>query len=101
MESLGIHDSRSYKCAIILFYCRCSLSYQNNQQFTTKDRDTDEWSDNCAVDYHGAWWYKSCLDSNLNGEYFRERQNHGKGVWWNDWQYNLLKRVKMKIRPNI
>ncbi|PIK44917.1 putative ficolin-2 [Apostichopus japonicus] len=43
-----------------------------NQQFTTKDSDNDVYSSNCAVYYHGAWWYKSCSYS-LNGNYHAPR----------------------------
>ncbi|XP_025100001.1 ficolin-1-like [Pomacea canaliculata] len=47
-----------------------SLQYHNNQSFSTFDRDNDKWSDgNCAVAIHGAWWYKICHETNLNGRY--------------------------------
>ncbi|MCL4125629.1 UNVERIFIED_CONTAM: hypothetical protein GTU68_014665 [Idotea baltica] len=45
-----------------------SLSYHNNESFSTKDADND--SDdyqNCAETRQGAWWYNGCTDSNLNG----------------------------------
>ena len=29
----------------------------NNSPFTTKDRDYDPYSGNCAEMYLGAWWY--------------------------------------------
>ena len=77
--------------------------YHNNQQFTTKDRDNDERSDvNCAIDYHGAWWYGDCYESNLNGKYFRGGQIEYQGVTWFSWKkdYQSLKGVIMKIRPN-
>ena len=81
-----------------------SLSYQNNQQFTTKDRENDvaSWG-NCAVIFHGAWWYTACYSSNLNGKYFRDGQINNRGVVWRTWGKDLysLKEVKMKIRPNL
>ena len=38
--------------------------------FSTKDRDHDvsnRDSQNCAQEYHGAWWYHGCHRANLNG----------------------------------
>ena len=88
-----------------LIYCipGDSLNYNKNQPFTTKDHDNDGWSKgNCAVRYHGAWWYKSCYAANLNGKYFRNEQINRKGVVWRRWprDYYSLKAVQMKIRPN-
>ena len=77
-----------------------SFNYHNNRQFSTKDRDNDESSGNCAS-ARGAFWYGNCAHANLNGEY----QGNGKysviGVWWAHWKNNLsLKRVEIKIKPN-
>ena len=44
-----------------------SLSYHNGRKFSTRDQDNDNWGSNCAVSYKGAWWFKSCHHSNLNG----------------------------------
>ena len=44
-----------------------SLSQQNGKKFSTKDKDEDSWSGNCAVSNKGAWWYSACHTSNLNG----------------------------------
>ena len=79
-----------------------ALFYHNNLQFTTKDRDNDERNGNCAVVYHGAWWYRSCYNSNLNGKYLRGGRLNIQGIVWFYWKgyYYSLKRVNMKIRPN-
>ena len=71
--------------------------------FTTRDQDNDNQGGyNCAINYKGAWWYKRCHRSNLNGLYLRG--NHftsANGVNWKDWKgYKYsLKRTEMKIRP--
>ncbi|GFR58142.1 fibrinogen-like protein 1 [Elysia marginata] len=46
-----------------------SLSYHKGRQFSTRNRDNDAISENCAVNHIGAWWYGSCLSSNLNGKW--------------------------------
>eukprot|EP00795_Rhopilema_esculentum_P017573 gene17573-9205_t len=79
-----------------------SLSYSNGQKFSTKDKDYDSDLDSCAVQYHGAWWYKSCHYSNLNGKYLNgSHTSAGDGVnWWSFKGYfNSLKRTVMKIKP--
>ena len=78
-----------------------SLAYHNNMAFSTKDRDNDKRSDeNCATRYTGAWWYKSCHYSNLNGKYLGNTQSN-KGNRWYHFHSNSqnLKKSEMKIRP--
>ena len=80
-----------------------SLSYHRGMAFTTKDRDNDSvgWS-NCAVVSKGAWWYKRCYTSNLNGLYHHGVHNsHADGINWYPWEgYKYsAKRAEMKIRP--
>ncbi|XP_055864464.1 ficolin-1-like [Biomphalaria glabrata] len=46
------------------------LDIHNNKFFSTFDRDNDEnRSVNCAEKSSGAWWYKGCHRSNLNGKW--------------------------------
>ncbi|KAM7436878.1 hypothetical protein ABFA07_013386 [Porites harrisoni] len=77
-----------------------SLNEHRGQPFTTKDRDNDSNSGNCAVLYKGAWWYNSCHYSNLNGLYLHGKVN-GQGMSWYHWKNNYysVKRSEMKIRP--
>ncbi|XP_022810648.1 ryncolin-1-like [Stylophora pistillata] len=77
-----------------------SLGVHDGSAFSTKDRDNDAISGgNCAFWHKGAWWYKSCHVSNLNGMYLDGRCTYG--VCWYDWKrrYESLKRSEMKIRP--
>ncbi|XP_001849696.2 fibrinogen C domain-containing protein 1 [Culex quinquefasciatus] len=61
-----------------------SLNYTKNAAFSTFDHDNDtSTKQNCAVKYHGAWWYKSCHSSNLNGKYLRGiNSEFGVGMNW-------------------
>ncbi|KAL9972066.1 hypothetical protein ACROYT_G018305 [Oculina patagonica] len=62
----------------------------NGMAFTTKDRDNDKWSKNCAINYRGAWWYNQCYDSNLNA-------NYGDSSYYR-WNWPL-KGSEMKLKP--
>ena len=76
--------------------------YHNGMMFSTKDADNDNGGRHCAVLYKGAWWYKDCYTSNLNGQYLRgNHDSFGDGVNWYDWKglYYSLKKTEMKIRP--
>ena len=77
-----------------------ALTYSNGMQFTTKDRDNDQWSSgNCANLWQGAWWYKNCAHSNLNGLYRSGLDGH-QGAFWHHFLNNhiSLKFAQMKLR---
>ena len=76
----------------------------DGQQFSTIDEDNDQHgSIHCAQEYTGAWWYSSCLSSNLNGFYFTPGPGNPEkeGVIWHSfrgYEYSL-KSTKMKMKP--
>ena len=68
----------------------------NGSFFTTKDKDNDNWSKNCAVDNIGSaggWWYNSCSNIFLNHQY-----KSIYGIVIND-RFNALSFTDIKIRP--
>ena len=77
-----------------------SLARHNNMAFSTKDKDNDIWSSNCAVSFTGAWWYYSCHESNLNGQYLGDKSD-SRGARWHHFRgYLSLKFTEMKLRPS-
>ncbi|XP_038062890.1 microfibril-associated glycoprotein 4-like [Patiria miniata] len=79
-----------------------SLIRHNGYNFSTKDQDNDILaSTSCAVDFEGAWWYRSCHTSNLNGKYYHQGNvPFGQGIQWKLWKgfYYSFKKCSMKIR---
>ena len=65
----------------------------NSIKFTTRDRDNDKLSGNCAANSNGGWWYNHCSTMRLNNQY-----NHSITMYVNGgWQ--RLPFIEMKIRP--
>jgi ficolin len=78
-----------------------SLSMHNGYAFSTKDRDNDIWSSNCAVAYKGGWWYHKCYSSNLNGGYLNgQHTSHADGIEWYQFKghFYSLKTTSMMIK---
>ena len=79
------------------------LYYHNGQMFTTYDQDHDSWGRNCAVTGRGGWWFKNCLNVNLNGEYLTGGVKDVKGVTWvhakpgGGWYSFKMAEMKMKF----
>ena len=77
-----------------------SLAYHSGYKFSTKDDDNDVNSGHCAVEHSGAWWYRSCHQSNLNGLYYSTRTSSTSSNNWYHWHNNYysLKFSEMKLR---
>ena len=78
------------------------MKIHDGMMFSTYDKDHDTHSSNCAVQFHGAWWYfVGCHSSNLNGNYLHgHHTSHADGIEWYTWhgfEYSL-KSTTMMIR---
>ena len=81
-----------------------SLAYLVGMKFTTKDNDNDLQPYNCAHIYKGAWWYRNCHNSNLNGQYlWGDHASVADGINWKPAKgyYYSMKTSIMKIRRTI
>ncbi|XP_072023046.1 ficolin-2-like [Amphiura filiformis] len=77
-----------------------SLSEHSGQVFSTRDHE----SGTCASAMQGAWWFRWCGDSSLNGLHPLDgdpENQYGRGIIWGGWHGNgySLSQTVMKFRP--
>ncbi|KAI9554401.1 fibrinogen and fibronectin [Daphnia sinensis] len=82
-----------------------SLGSHNGYAFSTFDRDNDEAPPccPCAPAYGGGWWFYSCFEANLNGEYHLNpiENDYFRGIIWELWRGDYsLRAAELKIRPH-
>ena len=72
----------------------------NHMEFTTFDRDHDLLDhENCALKYHGGWWFNKCHTGYLNGVWGSKA--YGLGLQWRTLtgSKDSVTFSEMKIRP--
>ncbi|XP_053387863.1 uncharacterized protein LOC123542214 [Mercenaria mercenaria] len=78
--------------------------FHNGMNFTTYDHDADpSKTRNCAVSFHGAWWYRNCFNANLNGKYLTPGTVRPLSMNYESFLsfgYTSLKSSKMMMRRN-
>jgi len=81
--SFRVGSSPSYSLSISSFSGNTgdSLAFNNGMKFTSFDNDQDTWSNNCAAHHKGAWWFRGCGHSCLNGFRYSEGSTQP-GFWW-------------------
>ena len=88
----------------ILFLCMLgtagnSLWHNNGDLFSTKDRDNDRSTINCAQRREGGWWHGSCTLTNLNGR-IHEHSGTTAANWQDFKMLDALKYVAMMTCKN-
>ncbi|XP_033150041.1 fibrinogen-like protein 1 [Drosophila busckii] len=81
-----------------------ALRDNEQQSFSTFDRDNDKSKNNCAQTCLGGWWFNNCGLSNLNGQYAHNDDYYDSmeyGIYWDEWHGAgyTLQAVQIMIRP--
>ena len=75
----------------------------SNMRFSTNDQENDlDSSRHCSQRFKGAWWYRKCHHSNLNGLYLNGSQvSYANGVNWLSFRgyHYSLKQPRWKWEP--
>ena len=79
-----------------------SFLYHSGMKFSTKDKGHTIFGARCAKRFRGAWWYRACHRSNLNGQYLSGRRiPFAEGIKWMtlNGDRGSLVQTEMKLRP--
>ncbi|XP_014773323.1 techylectin-5B [Octopus bimaculoides] len=77
-----------------------SFGKHNGLLFSTSDKDNDKWSQyHCAKEWEAGWWFTNCWFAILNGPYYEKANVSYRGISWNEWKHEQLKKTEMKIQP--
>ncbi|XP_049294762.1 fibroleukin-like [Anopheles funestus] len=76
-----------------------SLRISVGMKFSTPDRDNDEHTGSCAEFYASGWWFRNCMNANLNGVH-RKFDAQNSTMNWFGFRDDLqgLKESSMMIR---
>ncbi|GFS02708.1 fibrinogen-related protein 3-2 [Elysia marginata] len=92
------NETENYKLSIGRYFGTAgeSFSYHNGAPFSTIDRDNDETPGNCVEKHGGGWWFRSCDNCNLNGNW---RAGSDFGLEWTKFAgADSVSYSEMKIR---
>ncbi|XP_021355180.1 fibrinogen-like protein A [Mizuhopecten yessoensis] len=99
------NESTEYQISVSGFSGNASydaMAFHNGLPFTTYDNE-NSFTGRCAEDASGAWWYKGCLDSNLNGLYIQDTgvDIYQSMVWckfYSDRDYVPMMKTRMLVK---
>ncbi|XP_069103222.1 ficolin-1-like [Argopecten irradians] len=106
-QDFGVGDESSkYRLTVSGFSGNVTvdaMGHYDGYQFSTYDNDNDVLGGgNCAVDLQGAWWYRDCTTSNLNGRYVQDTGDDYQSMYWYVFYYGRsyvpLMRSRMMVK---
>ena len=79
-----------------------SLYRHNRMSFSTPDSDNDGRREaHCAAEWEAGWWFNNCWFALLNGAYHNRSDVDYRGIAWNHWKREQLRKTEMKMRPLV